>query len=232
MPKVKALGTSLSYLPTYNSGSAVTLIGSVKSVGEITSDSDELDVTTLDSPGGFREFLQGMKDSGELPLIGYHDRAAVGQTTMRTLYSTGATGYFWVTFPDGTVVAFTAYVKSHTTGAADTEGVVGFGCSLRISGMVQVLQIADAVAQVKALNATATLDSTAISLSGTPTYQWKTCTDMAYVGAANVSGGTGGTAAIYTTPALTPAGTKFYFCVVTVPGNRPVNSQIHKITVA
>ena len=232
MSKLRALGTTISYLPAYDSGDAVTLIGSLTSIGEITPDSEELDATTLDSANGYREYIQGFKDSGELSLSGYHDAASAGQATMRALYASGASGYFWVTFPDQTVVAFTAYVKSHTAGAADVDGIVGFGCTLRISGLVQVISTVDAVHQSKALNATATLVSTATALFGTPTYQWKTCTDMAYSGAANVSDGSGATTASYTTPDLTPAGTKYYFCVVTVSGYRPVNSPIHKIVVA
>ena len=223
MPKVKALGTTI----TFNAKA----IGGLNSIGEISPSSDEIDVTTLDS-AGYKEFIQGLKDAGELPLKGFHNTDSTGQATMRALFASGALGYFWVTFPDNTVVAFNAYVKNHMLGAAEVNGAVGFGCSLRISGKVQVISIADAVEQSKAVNATATLVSTASALDGTPTYQWKTCTDMAYAGAANVSGGSGATTASYTTPALTPAGTKYYFCVVTVAGYRPINSPIHKIVVA
>lgn len=226
--KMRALGTTLSYLPTYNSAAAVTLVGALTSVGEITPDSEELDATTLDSPGGYREFLQGFKDSGELSLVGYHDATNTGQSTMRSQYETGALGYYWVTFPDGTTVAFSAYVKSHTTGAADVDGIVGFGCTLRISGMVQVIEVAPGSVQNKADGATATLDATATVLTGTPTYQWKTATNENYLTPTTISGAENAT---YTTPALT-AGTHYYFCVITVSGYHPVNGPIHKIVVA
>lgn len=225
--KIRALGTSISYLPTYNSAAAPIVVGSLTSVGEITPDSEELDATTLDSAGGFREFWQGFKDSGELPLVGYFDSANAGQAKMRQLYQTGELGYFWVTFPDMTVVAFNAYVKSHTAGAAEVDGLVGFGTSLRISGLVQVIVSEEGVPQSKAAGQTATLVSTAYALTGVPTYQWKTATNAEYAGAANVSGAT---TATYTTAALT-AGTKYYFCEITVPNHRPVRSQMHIITV-
>lgn len=231
MPKLRALGTSISYVPTYNSAEAPVVVGSLTSIGEISPDSEELDATTLDSPGGYREFVQGFKDSGELSLSGYLNKDAPGQAKMRELYSTGALGYFFVAFPDGTTVAFNAYVKSHTTGAADVDGLVGFGAALRISGLVQVIAIADAQAQSKTVDDTAVLNAEAKALVGTATYQWKTATDANYAGAANATGGTGATTANYTTPALT-AGTKYYFCVVTVAGYRPVNSPMHVITVA
>ena len=115
MPKMRALGTSITYAPAYNSADIDTkVIGSLTSVGEISPDSEELDATCLDSSGGYREFLQGFKDSGELTLAGYLDPDKPGQAQMVTLYGSGALGYFWVTFPDQATVAFNAYVKSFT----------------------------------------------------------------------------------------------------------------------
>ncbi len=215
MSKMRALGTSLSYLPTYDSAAAVTVVGALTSVGEITPDSEELDATTLDSAGGYREFLQGFKDSGELSLTGYHDKTNVGQDTMRTLYTSGALGYFWVTFPDGTTVAFNAYVKSHTSGAADVDGIVGFGCSLRISGLVQVIT-------TKYTNTEGVLDATASTMVGTPSYQWYSNNTEDYLTPTEINGATSATYDTNGTPG-------YYFCTITVPNYRPVNSQIFEV---
>jgi predicted secreted protein len=228
MAKMRGLGTSFSYLPTYDSVAAVTVVGALTSVGEISPDSDELDVTALDSTGGYREFLQGFKDSGEVSLTGFHDATVTGQATMRTLYGSGATGYFWVTFPDQTTVAFTAYLKGYTAGSADVDGVVGFGAVLRITGLVQIITTKAAVAQAKAAGQTATMDSTATAYTGTPSYQWYTNDEENYTSMSIVAGATSAT---YTTGAL-GAGVYYYICVVTVPNYRAVNSQIHVITVA
>lgn len=216
MSKLRALGTTISYLPAYDSTSPVTLIGSLTSIGEITPDSEELDATTLDSSNGYREYIQGFKDSGELSLSGYHDAASAGQATMRTLYSSSVSGYFWVTFPDQTVVAFTAYVKSHTAGAADVDGIVGFGCTLRISGLVQVISTAYE-------NDNGELEATATVLTDdTPTYQWYRNDTADYDSPSIIAEAT---SAIYNT-AGTPG---FYFCEVTVPNYRHVNSQMFEI---
>ncbi len=215
MTKMRALGTSLSYLPTYDSASAVTVVGSLTSIGEIAPDSEELDATTLDSPGGYREFLQGFKDSGELPLSGFHNADSAGQETMRTLYASGDLGYFWVTFPDQTVVAFTAYVKSHTVGAADVDGIVGYGCTLRISGLVQVITTNFNIASD-------VLDATASSLVGTPAYQWYSNDAKNYDSPSILAGAI---AATYDTTG-TPG---FYFCRVTVANYRAVDSQIFTV---
>lgn len=226
MAKVKAQATTLSYLPTYDSVAAVKLIGALTSVGEIAPSAGEIDVTDLDSVA--KQFIQGTKDSGEIPLTGFHDGSNTGQVQMRTLFASGATGYFWVTFPDSTVVAFTAIVKSHKIGSADVDGAVGFGASMKVSGIVQVISPKLAIAQTIANGATATMDSVATALKGTPTYQWYSNDENNYTTPTIAAGET---AHDYTTGALS-TGTYYYFCVITVTGYRAINSQIHVITVS
>ncbi len=223
---IRALGTTIQHLTAYNTGGTPDLIGALSSIGEVSLDSDEIDVTTLDSTGGYREFLQGFKDSGEISCSGYHDGSAA-QGVVRTLYESGASGYWWITFPDKTAVIFTAYVKGYQAGAFEVDGAVGFGLTLRITGLVQIITIKEAVAQTKADGQTATLDSTATALIGTPTYQWYSNEENNYTTPTIVEGETSAT---YTTGALSE-GTYYYFCVITVSGYRAINSQIHVITV-
>ena len=129
MAKTRALGTTI----TFNSETS----GALTSIGEITPDSEELDATTLDSGGGYREFLQGFKDSGEVTLSGYYDKADPGQQELITGYGNGGAKEVVITFPESSGGAtFQAYVKSYTLGAADVDGIVGFGATLRISGEV------------------------------------------------------------------------------------------------
>ena len=216
MPKMRALGTSITYAPAYNSADNDTVvIGSLTSVGEISPDSEELDATCLDSAGGYREFLQGFKDSGELTLTGYLDPDKPGQAKMVTLYGSGALGYFWVTFPDQATVAFNAYVKSFTVGPAEVDGIVGFGTTLRVSGLVQVIS-------TKYTNTNNVLDATAYTATGTPVYQWYSNNENNYDSPTLVTGATGAT---YNTEG--EAG--YYFCKVTVPNYRPVYSQIFQV---
>ena len=216
MPKMRALGTSITYAPAYTSlDNDTVVIGSLTSVGEISPDSEELDATCLDSSGGYREFLQGFKDSGELTLTGYLDPDKPGQAQMMTLYGSGALGYFWVTFPDQTTVAFNAYVKSFTVGSAEVDGIIGFGTTLRVSGLIQVIS-------TKYTNTNGVLDATAYVVTGTPAYQWYSNTSNDYDTPTLVTGETGAT---YNTN-----GTHgYYFCKVTVPNYRPVNSQIFEV---
>ena len=135
MAATRSQGTTLKFTPA---GGEQVAVGRLTSVGEIQTDSEEVDVTTLESTGGYREYLQGFKDSGELEVEGYHDGNDAGQAALRSAYASGAAGEVKITFPDGTVVGFNGYVKAHTIGAAEVDGAVGFGATFRISGGVTV----------------------------------------------------------------------------------------------
>ena len=129
MAKSRALGTTISF-------NAKT-IGALTSIGEITPESEELDATTLDSSGGYREFLQGFKDSGEVSLTGFYDKTDEGQAEIITGYGSGDIDAVVIAFPGAAGGAtFNAYVKGYTLGAADVDGIIGFGATLRISGAV------------------------------------------------------------------------------------------------
>ena len=132
-------GTTLKFTP--EGGTQVT-VGKLTSVGEIQPEAEEIDITTLDSTGGYREFMQGFRDSGEVELSGYHDAQDAGQKALREAFSTGKNGAFIVSFPDGTDVKFSGFIKSHTIGSVEVDGAVGFGAVVRISGPVTVTEAA------------------------------------------------------------------------------------------
>ena len=106
---IRAQGTTLKFTPK---GKTQVTVGMLRSVGEIAPDSEEIDVTTLDSTGGYREYVQGLRDAGAVE----------------------------VGFPDGSKATFNAFVKGYTLGAAEVDGAVGFGAVLRITGGVTIAE--------------------------------------------------------------------------------------------
>lgn len=118
-----------------------TAVGSLSSVGEIAPDSEMVDVTTLDSEGGYREYIQGFKDAGEVELEGFFDKGDAGQKALRDAYESGGAGAAQVDFPDGSCATFSAVVKGYTVGAAEVDGAVGFGAVLRVTGGVTVSEV-------------------------------------------------------------------------------------------
>lgn len=130
----KAMGTTLSCLHNNEQ----TLIGALRSVSEIRAESEKVDVTALDAPGGFRTYAQGLKSMGEVTLEGFHDKNQPGQQKLRSLFDSGDEAAFTVTFPDGLKVSFSAFVKSYGFSNVDVEGVVHFTAVLCLSGAVDV----------------------------------------------------------------------------------------------
>ena len=70
MAGTRSTGTTFGFEKKEEELTDIT-VGNLSSIGEVGGDSDEIDVTTLDSTGGYREFLQGFKDAGEIVLSGY-----------------------------------------------------------------------------------------------------------------------------------------------------------------
>ena len=137
MAATRAQGTTLKFTPA---GGTQVVVGKLTSVGEIAPEAEEVDITTLESTGGYREYMQGFRDSGELEITGFHDADDAGQTALRTAFASGASGSFEVKFPDDTAVTFSGFIKSHTIGSAEVDGAIGFGAVIRISGAVAVTE--------------------------------------------------------------------------------------------
>lgn len=137
MAATRAQGTTLKFTPA---GGTQVVVGKLTSVGEIAPEAEEVDITTLESTGGYREYMQGFRDSGELEITGFHDADDAGQTALRTAFASGASGAFEVKFPDDTAVTFSGFIKSHTIGSAEVDGAIGFGAMIRISGAVTVTE--------------------------------------------------------------------------------------------
>ena len=136
MNKVRAMGTSLT---KKKSGSETEdwVVGSLTSIGELGLEIEEIDITTLDSPNGAKEYMSGDMDAGEVSLAGYikkaDDEATV--TKMMALIAAGSTESWEVEFPSGAKWAFDAFVKSFKTAENTTDGLIGFSASLRVSGL-------------------------------------------------------------------------------------------------
>ncbi len=131
----KSMGTKISC----QINDETVMIGRLRSISEIRADSEAVDVTTLDAPGGYRQYAQGAKNMGEVTLEGFHEAGESGQAALRTLFESGEVVSFTVTFPDETAVSFSAFVKAHAMGAAEVDGAVGFTAVLRLSGGVEVV---------------------------------------------------------------------------------------------
>lgn len=128
----RALGTSLKIGAT---ASAVT-VGGLTEIGGIELSADTLDTTTLDSDGGYREFIGGFKDAGEVSLSGYLDISnANGQKKMYDAFESGDEEDFAIEFPEAVKAKWTfkGVVTGFKTGAS-LEDLISFESTIKVSG--------------------------------------------------------------------------------------------------
>lgn len=126
MPEA-ALGTKLKI--------GANSIATLTSIGGLELSADTIDVTTLDSDG-YREFIQGLKDAGEVAISGFFNPADTnGQKALYDNFDSGALTAFSIVFPSnmGAEWGFNAIVTGFSTGA-EMEDAVTFEASLKVSG--------------------------------------------------------------------------------------------------
>lgn len=135
MAGIRSMGCTLTLSGVGSEADVV--LSNVASIGAIKTQTDEIDVTTLDSPNGAKEFIQGAKDSGEfdVELNNVFDGQAA---TLNSVFAAGATRSWILTFKDGATTAatlgFDAFIKGREFGELTTEGLDKVTITLRVTG--------------------------------------------------------------------------------------------------
>jgi hypothetical protein len=132
MSAEKTIGTTLIKTKSGSEGEDLT-IGNLTSIGEIGLESGEVEVTTLDSEDGFREFMPGFKDAGEVPIAGII-KSETAMVAMYALSDSQSIEEFTIESPEGNTWVFEAFVKSFKEGEVVIDGVRNFTGALRITG--------------------------------------------------------------------------------------------------
>ena len=101
---------------------------------------DTMDVTTHDSVGGYKEFLVGLKDGGELTLEGNFYPGDAGQIGLVDDFNASQLRSYTLTFPAamGSTMTFDGYVIRAPEIAAPVDGPVSFKATIKVSGAVAV----------------------------------------------------------------------------------------------
>lgn len=121
-----AVGTTLSW----NS----TTVNELTSIGDLDTSADDIEVTDYQATDGYKEFIQGLKDGGELEIEGNFYPSDTGQSNLISDFNAGTTQEVVITLP-GSIGAWTfdAYVKAFAT-QVPLDGKVGFSATLKITG--------------------------------------------------------------------------------------------------
>ncbi len=127
----RSMGTTLTL--TGVGSEADLVLSNLTSIGELSSEAEEVDVTTLDSPGGNMEFVQGSKDNGSVEVEAnnvYNGQAEI----IDSLFAAGTTREWTVTYNSGATLVFNAYLSARAFGEATTDGLDKVNFTLRVTG--------------------------------------------------------------------------------------------------
>ena len=111
-------------------------IGEVTSINGLNLDSDEIEVTHLESPGGYEEVIQTIRRTGTVSIEGNFVPGNDGQAQLMADYLTGAIDTYVIAFPDemATEWEFEGFVKSAPSTEAGIDGAVSFTAEIRVTG--------------------------------------------------------------------------------------------------
>lgn len=128
MSAERNLGTTLTKV----SGTEM-VVGNLTSISEIGLESEEIDVTTLDSTSGFKEFIAGSMDAGEVTLAGII-KSEANMEDLLALALARTVESWEIETASGSMWEFDGFVKSFKEGEASVDGVRTFSMTIRISG--------------------------------------------------------------------------------------------------
>jgi len=132
--------SELNIMPVASMGTTLkkgtTTVAELTSIDGVSVSMDTVETTTLDTVGGYRTFINGLKDAGEVSISGHF--AYASHNTMMVDFESGASASYTIEFPDkaattGTKWTFTAIVTAFGT-SVDLEDLISFEATLKISG--------------------------------------------------------------------------------------------------
>lgn len=122
-------------------------VGGLSSIGGVEVSAETTDVTALDNTTGYKEYMGGFKDGGEVPLEGFLDGADKGQEAMYAALEDQQEHEFSIVFPEaiGKTWTLKGIVTKFSTSAAVGDAVK-FSASVKVSGKPTLAKTAAAAA--------------------------------------------------------------------------------------
>ncbi|NRF91531.1 histidine kinase [Paenibacillus frigoriresistens] len=146
MPQ-RALGTLLKI-------GANSIVG-ITSITPPEMSRDTIDTTTLASSGGYKEFISGFKDAGEVGMTGFFEPSdTLGQMAVYAAFENGTTDSYTIIFPSalGASWTFNAVVTGFKTTGVEVDGAIGFEATVKVSGAPSLGTVASAGLSALALS--------------------------------------------------------------------------------
>jgi hypothetical protein len=132
MAGIRTMGTVLT-LKKAGQEADDTVLAHLANIGEKTTEAEEIDVTTLDSPGGNKEFIQGPKDPGTVDVVA--NNMFDGEVVLlKAIFDSGVVRSWEETMISGATLGYDGYISSFTFGEETTDGLYTASFSIRRTG--------------------------------------------------------------------------------------------------
>ena len=111
------------------------VVAHLSSISGISMSAETIDVTALDTTGGYREYLASFKDGGEVPVSGFFDFEDEGQQALYAAFNDETTDTYSIVFPAaiGAQWTFQGVISSFET-SAEVGNAVSFSATIKVSG--------------------------------------------------------------------------------------------------
>ena len=84
-------------------------IANVDAIGDLSLTADEIEDTVYGA-GGWKTFVQGLKDAGTFDLTVNYNKDTSENTRLTQAFVSGDSAQYTITFPDSSTLTFTAFV--------------------------------------------------------------------------------------------------------------------------
>jgi len=115
-----------------------TSIGNITKLGNPTLKRDMIDITTLSSLNGAKQYMPGLLDPGTMTMEGFFDTSDSGQSLLFAKLASGSLDTYTMTFPSVVGASWTAscYIKELALGdQVDTTKGIPFKATLQVTGL-------------------------------------------------------------------------------------------------
>lgn len=128
MTAKRALGTTLT--------KGGVNIGGLTKISPPEKSADSKDVTTLDVVDGYKRFIAGLKDGGEVSISGFYDSGEAGHLLLDADFEAGTEDTYVITFPAtiGATFTFNAIITNYKLGEVNLEDPLEFEVTFKVSG--------------------------------------------------------------------------------------------------
>lgn len=128
----KRIGYGVTLETTTSTG--VLSIGYIRSISGPSAAINDVDTTTLDSTGGFRTFIPGLIDGGEVTCDMLYDPSIESHKTLGTRFKARTSATYTITDPSTTAgAAFTGYIKGLSR-EIPLDDVITCSVTFKVSG--------------------------------------------------------------------------------------------------